>query len=505
MIFKHYIYPKEILTKFFILLLLLNFSISYSQTGVPFNQRDDTYPLLGLKRAKAGYEASKFEYEQKQKLFSEDLISEKELILAKNKYADAEVNYQQSLLSVLFEKQYVSVSKAVKYQAKNGKKQVRLTLVNTSGSAEFKKLIQVEDELFRALQPDIINDIYVSLLNNDNAIISQPYEIKIEKLVFGKPADLTFTLLQDLDVVTVNLVYSNGTQRSPKIFLEKDASVNQVLIQSEQFSQVVELGGSATFDFSLELFSGENNTYKLETANLPSQINRYFIDPESKARLSQFKFAEQMSSRKAGLQVYMPDRPGEEVLMDLPIQFYVLAIPKDRVAEFKDIKTHQWTDKEIQDLKIGYVKLELIPRGIGKLLVRAPQLFHSIQPDQQVSVKIQLVNEGSRRLDNIEIEVNTPFNWRKEILPSLISKLDIDEEKTIELKLFPSDDVAIGRYEIRMRSSSLSDDLPVSGEDKTITVEILPETNIAGTTILILFIVGIIIGIVLFGLKLTRK
>jgi hypothetical protein len=114
----------------------------------------------------------------------------------------------------------------------------------------------VEDELFRSLQPDVTHNIYVSLLNADNAIVSQPYEAKIDLLRFGEPQKLDFTLLQDLDAVTVFLIYGNGNQRSMKIFLQKDASVNRVLVQSEQFSQEVDLGEAASFDLTLELFSG---------------------------------------------------------------------------------------------------------------------------------------------------------------------------------------------------------------------------------------------------------
>ncbi len=500
---KHILSTKTFYTLLIILLFIATTIIA--QTGVPFNQRDDAYPLLGLKRAKAGYEAAKFEYEQKQKLFKEDLISAQELTQAKNRFSDAEVNYQQSLLSVLFENQYVSIAKAVKYQSETGKKHVRVTLVNTSGSAEFKKLVQVEDALFQSLQPDIINDIYISLLNEDNAIISQPYEKKIEKLLFGKPVEIDFVLLQDVDVLSVNLVYSNGSQRAPKILLEKDASVNKVIVQSEQFSQVVELGSSANFDLSLELFSGENNTYKLETVNLPQQINHYFIEPESQARLSQFKFAERMAARTAGLQVFLPDRPNETVIIDQPIQFYVLAIPIERMKEIKEIHTRQWTEEEIKNLDVGYAKLELVPRGIGKLLVRAPQLYHSITAEDQAKVKIHLVNEGTRRIDNIKFDINIPFNWQKNLIPEMVSNLDIGEEKTIELTFVPSADVAVGRYEIRVQTSFLSDNQSISGEDKNITIEILPETNIAGTIFLILFIIIIIAGLVVFGIRLTRK
>ena len=70
--------------------------------------------------------------------------------------------------------------------------------------------------------------------------------------------------------MTVNLIYGSGTQSSRKIFLQKDESVDRVEVQSEQFSQEVELGNSATFDLTLELFSGTTDTYKLEVVGLPT-------------------------------------------------------------------------------------------------------------------------------------------------------------------------------------------------------------------------------------------
>ena len=372
-------------------------------------------------------------------MYEKNLISKSELERSRSQFADAEVNYYQSMLAVLFEQQYVAVEKALKYQDKNGRKHVRLTVANTSGgSADFKKLINVDEELYENLQPDIINDVYISLLNDGNAIISQPYEAKIEQLKFGKPQTIDFTLLQDLDAVVVNIVYGSGSQRSPKIFLQKDSSVNKVIVQSEQFSQEVELGGSASFDLTLELFSGQTNTFKLEVVNLPRQINRYFNDPISNARLSQFKFTEQTNTRKAALQIFLPDRPTDEVIMDKAIPFFVLVIPKAPAQEFAEIKSKTWTQQEINELNIGYVRLEVLPRGIGKLLVRAPLLYQSIKRDEVVELAIDLINEGSRRLDNVEIEVDTPLNWKKKIEPDLINSLNILGEKRLNSDFTPS-------------------------------------------------------------------
>ena len=67
------------------------------------------------------------------------------------------------------------------------------------------------------------------------------YEAKIDQLKFGEPVQLDFTMLQDLDIVSVNIIFGKGTQRTLKVYLEKDATVNKVLVQSTQFSQEVKL------------------------------------------------------------------------------------------------------------------------------------------------------------------------------------------------------------------------------------------------------------------------
>jgi hypothetical protein len=475
-------------------------------SGSMFNQRDDQYRVLGLKRAKEVYEAATRDYDRQKMLLEKGLISQAELDRSRANFADAEVNYQQSLLAVLFEQQYVTVVNAVKYQSQDGAKRVRLQLANASGgSAEFRKLINLDDALFRSLQPDIINDVYVSLLNNDNAVIGKPYESKIEQLKHGEPAQLEFTLLQDLDIVTVNIIYGKGTQRALKVFLEKDATVKKVIVQSTQFSQEAELGKTASYDLTLELFGGLGSTFNLEVANLPGQVNRSFRDPAGGARLNQFKFTETTNSRKAALDISLPDRPTEAIPMDRPIKFFVLVIPSERMNEFKDLQKRQWSEEEIGKLRVGYVKLELVPRGTGRLLVRAQQLYFSINAAGAVDMSIELVNEGSRRLDDVEINADLPLNWSKQIEPAVINTLDIGEEKKVHLHFTTPQEIGVGRYDIRLRTSGLSDNQPVTGEDKTVTVEIQAQANILGTLLLVILILGLVAGMVIFGIRLSKK
>ena len=496
----------------FILLLMLCFTMLISDYALAqggssyYNPQDEKYVLLALKRAKDNYEFYKKELERVKELLKDGQKSQKDYDDIKKSYDNAEVDYQQQMLSVLFENQYIIISNAVKYSSETGDKVVRITLDNSSsGSAELKKLINFDKELFKALEPDVINNIYVSILN-DNAIIGQPYERKIERLPANQPKDVSFVLLQDVDVVTVHLLYGRGSTIDKTIYLKKDSSINKVEIQSDQFSQEVELGNSATYDLRLELFSGTSDTFKLEVLNLPSQINRYFVSAGTDTRLSYFKFTESTSTKKASLKVFLPDRASDSIKMDKSIAFYALAIPQNRVKEINlDVSKH-YTEKEITDLNVGYVKLDLKPRGVGELLVKAQLLFFSIDPGESVEVPIELVNNGTRSLNNVEIDIDyLPLNWTYTIDPKNIDRLNVSEEKRAIINIVPSSDAAPNRYEVRISTTSLSDEQPISGEDKTIIVEIKAKTNLVGMIIIIVLILGLVGGMVFFGIKLSRR
>ncbi|MDM7915729.1 MAG: NEW3 domain-containing protein [Candidatus Eisenbacteria bacterium] len=502
-----------------VVLLVLTAASEAAAQGVPFNQRDDRYPLLGLRRAKEAYEVAREDLERRRTLHEQGLISKADLERAENAFSDAEVNYQQSLLAVLFEEQVVTVSSAVKRQARDGTKRVRLLVANASGaSPELQELLGIDDPIFRSLQPDRIRDVYVSLSNDEGAIVSEPYESKIEELRYGSPEAIEFTLLQDLDVVTVNLFYGNGSSRSMKIYLQKDASANRVVVQAEPFSQEIELGSSATYDLTLELFSSEARTFRLETRNLPPQIDRYFTDPATGARLSQFRFLQSANTRRAALQVSLPDRATAEIPIDRSIPFYVLVIPEGQergdaapgstpasapAASSESART--MSEEEIAALGVGYARLELVPRGNGILTVNAPQLFHRIRANESVTVDIDLSNEGTRRLDNVSMEVDAPLRWSHEVAPSIVPALAVGEEKRVRLSLMPDRGTSPGRYEVRLRTRGLSENRPIHAEDKVITVEISPGSPILATVLLSVLILGLVTGVVWLGIRLSRR
>jgi hypothetical protein len=481
--------------------LFLIAGVFFTQMGI-----GKDYPLLDFKVIQARYEKAKADYESKKKSFDYGIISEQELNQAKLELTNSEVDYQKALVNMIVAEQYISIIGGLQYQGEDGRKHVKITLENTSGKGdEYAGLLNLDEELMEALRSDVINNVYVSLSDDDGAIISHPYEAKIEKLYYGKPTDIEFALLRDLDAVTVDITFGNGTERSSKISLLKDEKVNKVIIQSEQFSQEAELGDEADFDLTLELFSGQNDTFQLEVVNLPSQLNRYFYDPGSEARLSQFKFTEGNKTRNAALKVLLPDRPDEGIEIGERILFYALVIPRDRVESLGPIRGRTWTPKEIEALDVGFVRLELVPRGKGELVVRVPQLYFSALKGESVEITLNMKNEGTRSLENVEVEVDTNLHWTKQVEPQLLRTLDVSEEKQIKVHVTPPPDIAPGKYDVHIKSSALSDTQPVDGEDKTISVEIKEEANVTGIAIIVSAIIVLVLGIVIFGIRLSRR
>ena len=57
----------------------------------PFNERDDQYRLLGLKRAKEAFEIAREAYERNQKLFQEGIIAENAMDNSRRDMSEAEV------------------------------------------------------------------------------------------------------------------------------------------------------------------------------------------------------------------------------------------------------------------------------------------------------------------------------------------------------------------------------------------------------------------------------
>jgi uncharacterized membrane protein len=105
----------------------------------------------------------------------------------------------------------------------------------------------------------------------------------------------------------------------------------------------------------------------------------------------------------------------------------------------------------------------------------------------------------------VEVTAEPPHRWDKEITPPMISALAVGKEGKVLLTIDPPDDITPGRYEVRIRSSSFSDDQPIEGADKTIAIEIRPQVRVLVPALLALALLAIVTGVVYAGVRLSRR
>ena len=492
---------KRLVSLLILLLLMPGF-------GANAEAGDEASLLLDLKKARAGYEAAKQKYENDLRLYNEKALSENEFNRSKNALLGSEVDYQKLILQLISRQSYLIVEQAVKYQAENGNRRVKITLRSASeGNADYLEQFREHFDIFTPeMRSGKVYNIFVSVKDMaDETIIGSPYEYHIPAMEAGGTATADFDLLKDVESLQVLLNY-NSKENRRNIYLRKDASVNVIDISSMQFSQEADLSSSATYDLSLERFSTSDDVYRLLVLNLPTQITSDFTDENSK--ISQIKFAQGVNIKKIALRVYLPDRDNETLKIDSAIQFRVIALSNDQYARLSPADLSNLSESGAPtDVRLlaGSEELELIPRGKGKIEARVPSLYHETSPGDSITTDITVRNAGSRRLDNIRITTETPLGWKTRITPDLIRSLDPEREQIVRVVILPPTDGGVGAKEIKIKTEALANNRKVDTEDKTLRIQLNARTSFWGVAFLVLLLIGLVTGVVIFGIRLSKR
>jgi len=469
--------------------------------------QDQATLILDLKKTKVAYEMASGKFENDKKLLAEKAISQMEFSRSKNELLSAEVEYQKLMLKLISEQSYIVVEKALKYQTASGDKRVKVTLRSSLvGNQDYLSQFKEHIDLFTPeMRTGKTYNIFVSLNHlEEKTIIGSPYEIRVPTIEMGAKVDVDFGLLKDVESLQVLLNYNNK-KNEKNIFLEKDASTNYIDITSTQFSQESNLGSGTSYDLALERFSASDDVYKLMVVNLPRQISYSFEDTETRARLSNLKFNQGVNTRKLSLKTFLPERDDTDVVIDKPIVFYALVVSSDDFKKFETDPYRKYEESELKGIQGGKIRLELIPRGVGKLEVRATNLYHEIAQEDSVVMNITVRNNGTRRIDNIKIKTDNPLNWKSLVEPGLIASLAPEEEVAVQVAVIPPSDVNVGAQEVKIKTEAYANNRRVETEDKTVRIQVNASSSLGWTALLIILLIGLIIGIVVFGIKISKR
>ena len=307
-----------------------------------------------LEHAKEEYERYKSMYEDAQRLFKKQIMSQKELDDALSAYTQAqqllkqaEIQLEQTKLNFLANATHITIMEAKKYYDSQGRRMLLdLVLKNTSNMALAESALGLTEsggesqlqldwqspEQIRALLN--IENIFVSIVSNSSSI-GKPYEEIIPVLPYGEEKKLTFTLLaEDVQEAGVKLQYLDQTV-TEMIFLEKESLQEIPTVVASQFSQEGQLGTDIRYVLGLEMLVTSDISFSLLVTNLPPQINCSFIDSGSGARITSVRFTEQVSKHDLALRVSIPQKLEVEMI-DKTINFQVWVVTIKQAETLSD-------------------------------------------------------------------------------------------------------------------------------------------------------------------------
>jgi len=481
--------------------------------------QDEFHYTLEVRARQVEQKEARSQLTRVQELHEAGLVAESELERAENAVEKASINYQDAVLKLLNVQPRITVREALKFQ-RGREKWVKLTLVNltpqlTRDQVEILTGIEGADPLPEALTQRTVRDIFVSLKDpgtgssvagdsSRGTTIALPYEGQIQQLEYGEVKSLEFELLRDLTSVVVEISFK-GIQRELDIHLQQAEADVPVAISSNQISQEADLGSQVSYELIFERLDTDVNSFQLEVLNLPREVAWSFLDPGSEARLSQVSYPIGVTQRKLTLRLFLPERTTESVVTDQAIGLYAIAFGPDQNPEDIPEEGRFYTASEIEALRAGSVRLEVIPRGVGKLEVQAPSLFAEVTQGEAAETTLLVKNAGSRRLDNTRVVVEAPIGWAAEVQPPVIPSLEVAREQPVDLVLAPPNDVPVGEYEVRVRTESFAFNRRVPSEDKIFRVSVVSGRGALTTGLLLVFVLALVAGIVILGVKLTRR
>jgi len=460
--------------------------------------------LLQLKAAWLAMESARADRDRMRRLAEAGLCSAAEMERAQSGYAAKQVAYQQEFVRLFAASPRISVVRCVKSTEADAR-YVNVTLKNTSAPALDYRSVGVTDDgvpLPDAARLSDVDAIEVSLSDEAGTVISEPYASVVRSLSPNEVATVRFLLLKDVDSVHVALRYAARTETTA-VMLEKDKSANAVMLRSQEFSQEADLGASASFDLHLERYSGYDGVLALRVFGLPDDVGAEFVDQATGARLTQIRFDDGAGSKALRLRVYLPEVSGGSIALDRPLAFLVAAVTDGQAERLP--RGRRSSAAELEAAQVRYVRLELVPRGVGRLEVIAPQLFAETARGGEVHLSLKVKNGGTRRIDNVRLGADAPADWRVEFDPALIKTIEPGREESVALTLQPSSQVEVGDYAVRLSTEAYAANRRLESIDQTARIHVASHTSIVGIFLLVGVLLAGVGALVFWAARLARR
>jgi hypothetical protein len=467
-------------------LLFAIFTNLYPVTYQEYNPNDERFRILALEKAKIRLELSERNWQNAKSLYDQKMIARDEFLLYELQYKNDRLNYEQYLLSVIFDNPYIIIEQAYKITDENGEVFVDLKIKNSSGGNVGIQEYVMEDMLSSRISITEMFNLYVSIKDLTRNIISQPYEYHIRSLGLDASYSIRFRLLKDVESVIVSTNYGDKISEK-QIYLTRRHDSNLIMIRPDIYAQEIENGQMATFRLAMEYFGDTRQTFTATLNGLPEIFTWDIHNLPNQVTLSRLVFSPAETHQNIGLRIRVPERVGDNIDFDKPIPFNL-------------------TIRNQQNEVAGVAELQIVPTGRVSMRMTVNNLFWRGNDTEEIRfAQIRLENDGMQPITNIATDIFLPAEWDYTVNPSRIEILNPGERIPIELTVKMNKNVMPGIYQIRFRMTGNHVNRNLQTPELEFRAEVVKKTNAFIITLAILLSLAVIVGTIWFVMKISRN
>ena len=462
---------------------------------------------LEMETQLSNYEENKDLFEQSIRTLDEVNRYQRDYQRAKLAYDRAVIALEETQLSFLRQATHIAILEAKKYRTPEGYRKVEITIANASNldqamslnpdrtAAEVKALLEIQN-------------VHVTIERNDNLIVGDPYEHLIPSLKLDEQVVLIFRLLSDLDAVTVALTAQNGDRDEFPIVLRKESLQDIPTINSVQFSQEGDLNSRVRYDLILERLAEDEKTFRLAVVNLPREIDFAFLDNATNASLTQLKFSEEVTRQQLELELQIPEKLSRR-FVDQTVEFYVFITDQEGFLQISELN-RKYGNKpmELEDINTvtgNKERFELIPRGKGALETIIANRYQEIKVDEQVTIRVDLLNTGTLEVEEAHLAILPPLGWTHSATPDTIALILPGEKEPITITLYPPEGMGVSEYDVRVEAAGFVGNEKVEAQEKDITIRVEARANILRNALIIGGVIALVVGVAITSIRVSRR
>ncbi len=404
------------------------------------------------------------------------------------------------------------------------------TFVNDRGTSRRARLraLEVLSEMSFQQQTDTLGRYLIPVLSDtskeirlaalrvrilkDGSLIGRPFEYRIAHLPYHHSRHVDFVLQRETEDVVVQVAFGDTTVSLP-VYLEREAKEDRVLLEAIQFSQEGEPGTRIAYELEAERFVDDDKAFSLSVLSLPPDYTYEFREQDRESnrensRVSRVRFKKGVTTKGLELIISMPKEIAKSDL-NKKITFFVLMMDRFAQQRLADLKSEtqgrSLTAEDLDSASISYETLELIPRGRAEITITASKFSTKVKMDEMIGYSFTLHNSGTVNLDRVRVELGLPLDWSAGITPEKNIDLEVGAKQKVDVEIIPAVDVVAGDYEVTLNASTLHEGRDVEASPKIMRIQIEGKSNFIVGAILMLVLVGMIVGVAVMTIKVSRR